>query len=53
VWQRLINGGEFDAVTDVVETVGGVPPKSLEAFIRENAVAFGVRDEELSSSPQA
>jgi NAD(P)H dehydrogenase (quinone) len=45
--------GEFDTVTDVVQTVGGVPPKSLEAFIRENDAAFGLRDEELSSSPQA
>jgi NAD(P)H dehydrogenase (quinone) len=34
--------GEFDALTDVVETVGGAPPKSLEAFIRENAPIFGL-----------
>jgi len=34
--------GEFDALTDVVETVGGAPPKSLEAFIRENAAIFGL-----------
>jgi NAD(P)H dehydrogenase (quinone) len=33
--------GEFDAVTDAVQTLGGAPPKSLEAFIRENAPAFG------------
>ena len=34
--------GEFDAVTDVVETIGGVLPQSLEAFIRQNQIAFGV-----------
>jgi hypothetical protein len=34
--------GEFDALTDVVETVGGAPPKSLEAFIRDNAAIFGL-----------
>jgi uncharacterized protein YbjT (DUF2867 family) len=34
--------GEFDALTDVVETVGGASPKSLEAFIRENAAIFGL-----------
>ena len=45
--------GEFDAVTDVVQTVGGAPPKSLESFIRENAAAFGMREQELSTSPQA
>ena len=45
--------GEFDAVTDVVQTIGGAPPQSLEAFIGENAPAFGLRDEELSSSPHA
>ena len=39
--------GEFDAVTDVVQTIGGAPPQSLEAFIRQNAAAFGLRDEEL------
>jgi NAD(P)H dehydrogenase (quinone) len=32
--------GEFDAVTDVVETIGGVLPQSLEAFIRQNQIAF-------------
>jgi len=35
--------GEFDAVTDVVETIGGVRPTSLEAFIRHNHLAFGGR----------
>jgi NAD(P)H dehydrogenase (quinone) len=34
--------GEFDAVTDVVQRVGGAPPKSLEAFIRQNATLFGL-----------
>lgn len=37
--------GEFDAVTNVVETIGGSQPKSLEAFIRENATVFGVPQE--------
>jgi NAD(P)H dehydrogenase (quinone) len=32
--------GEFDTVTDVVETIGGVPPQSLEAFIRHNNAEF-------------
>ncbi|MBO0812542.1 MAG: hypothetical protein J2P23_10925, partial [Microlunatus sp.] len=32
--------GEQDIVTDVVETVGGTPPKSLETFVRENRTAF-------------
>jgi NAD(P)H dehydrogenase (quinone) len=32
--------GEFDMVTDVVETIGGVLPQSLEAFIRQNETAF-------------
>jgi NAD(P)H dehydrogenase (quinone) len=32
--------GEFDTVTDVVETIGGVLPQSLEAFIRQNETAF-------------
>lgn len=32
--------GEFDAVTDVVETIGGQPPQSLEAFIRHNQKVF-------------
>jgi NAD(P)H dehydrogenase (quinone) len=45
--------GEFDAVTDVVQTVGGAPPKSLEAFIRQNSGAFGSLDEQLSKSPHA
>jgi hypothetical protein len=34
-------GAEFDAVTDVVQAIGGAPPKSLEAFIRQNATVFG------------
>ena len=33
--------GEFDAVTDVVQTVGGAPPQSLEAFIGQNAARSG------------
>lgn len=37
--------GEFDAVTDVVQKIGAAPPKSLEAFIRQNATAFGVPQE--------
>jgi NAD(P)H dehydrogenase (quinone) len=37
--------GEFDAVTDVVETIGGVPPQSLEAFIRKNQIVFGAPQE--------
>lgn len=32
--------GEQDMVTDVVETVGGTPPKSLETFLRDNRAAF-------------
>jgi uncharacterized protein YbjT (DUF2867 family) len=34
--------GEMDAVTDVVETIGGALPQSLEAFIRQNQTVFGV-----------
>jgi NAD(P)H dehydrogenase (quinone) len=34
--------GEFDALTDVVHTIGAAPPTSLEAFIRQNATAFGL-----------
>ena len=34
--------GDFDAVTDVVKTIGGASPKSLETFIRQNQAAFGV-----------
>lgn len=45
--------GEFDAVTDVVQTVGGVPPKSLKSFIQENVAAFGSLDAEPASSPQS
>jgi hypothetical protein len=37
----------------VVQTIGGAPPQSLEAFIGQNAAAFGLRNEELSSSPHA
>jgi uncharacterized protein YbjT (DUF2867 family) len=33
--------GEFDAETDVVQQVGGAPPRSLEAFIAENRATFG------------
>ena len=32
--------GEQDIVTDVVETIGGSPPKTLEAFVDENRGAF-------------
>ena len=35
--------GEFDAVTDVVETIGGAPPQSLEMFIRQRQTVFGAR----------
>jgi NAD(P)H dehydrogenase (quinone) len=34
--------GEFDALTDVVQTIGAAPPLSLEAFIRQNATVFGL-----------
>jgi len=34
--------GEFDALTDVIHTIGGAPPKSLETFIYEHAPAFGL-----------
>lgn len=37
--------GVFDAVTDVVETVGGVPPQSLAAFIGHHRSAFGPAEE--------
>jgi NAD(P)H dehydrogenase (quinone) len=37
--------GEFDAVTDVVETIGGKLPQSLEAFIRQNQTVFGAPQE--------
>jgi NAD(P)H dehydrogenase (quinone) len=33
--------GEFDAVTDVVETIGGAPPQSLDAFVRQHQTMFG------------
>jgi hypothetical protein len=32
--------GEFDAVTDVVEKIGGAAPKRLETFIAENRGVF-------------
>ncbi|OBG30522.1 NmrA family NAD(P)-binding protein [Mycobacterium sp. 852002-51057_SCH5723018] len=32
--------GVFDAVTDLVETIGGAPPQSLEAFIGRHRTAF-------------
>jgi len=35
--------GEFDAVTDVVGTIGGASPKSLKMFIRQNQTAFGAQ----------
>ena len=37
--------GEFDAVTDVVETIGGTPPQSLEGFIHDNHTAFAMLQE--------
>jgi NAD(P)H dehydrogenase (quinone) len=37
--------GGFDAVTDVVHAIGAAPPKSLEAFIRDNPAAFRVPQE--------
>lgn len=37
--------GDFDAVTDVVETIGGVLPRSLGAFIRQHQISFGVTQE--------
>jgi uncharacterized protein YbjT (DUF2867 family) len=37
--------GDLDAVTGVVEKISGVPPQSLEAFIRQNQTAFGVPQE--------
>jgi len=33
--------GIFNAETDVVERIGGQPPQSLAAFIRENRALFG------------
>src|SRR5262249_10459516 len=33
--------GEFDAVSDVVQQIGGAPPKPLDLFITENRTAFG------------
>ena len=43
--------GEFDALTDVVHTIAGAQPKTLEAFIRENATAFGLPQQ--SSGPHS
>lgn len=37
--------GEFDAVTDVVETIGEAQPQSLEEFVRNNQIVFGARQE--------
>ncbi len=33
--------GHFAGVSDIVKTIGGKPPKSLETFVRENIQAFG------------
>jgi hypothetical protein len=33
--------GELDVQNDIVRQIGGVPPKSVEAFVSENRVAFG------------
>jgi uncharacterized protein YbjT (DUF2867 family) len=38
--------GIFSAETDVVEHIGGQPPQSLAAFIRENRELFGVAQQE-------
>jgi uncharacterized protein YbjT (DUF2867 family) len=32
--------GVFDTVTDLVETIGGAPPQSLEAFVSQHRTAF-------------
>src|SRR5258707_4546696 len=37
--------GEFDSVTDVVETLGGSLPHALESFIRQHQTVFGVPQE--------
>ncbi|OBK46093.1 NmrA family NAD(P)-binding protein [Mycobacterium sp. 1081908.1] len=42
--------GEFDAVTDVVETIGEAPPQSLEAFVRKNQIVFGAPQETRRNS---
>jgi NAD(P)H dehydrogenase (quinone) len=42
--------GEFDSVTDVVETIGGVLPQSLEAFIRQHQTVFGLPNHGLTDS---
>ncbi|WP_166555004.1 NmrA family NAD(P)-binding protein [Mycolicibacterium sp. CBMA 226] len=42
--------GEFDVVTEVVETIGGTPPQSIEAFIRDHRTVFEPpRDAHLSA----
>jgi NAD(P)H dehydrogenase (quinone) len=33
--------GELDVQTDIVERIGGAPPKSPDAFVAENRAAFG------------
>jgi NAD(P)H dehydrogenase (quinone) len=33
--------GELDIQTDIVQQIGGAPPKSLEAFVAENRAVFG------------
>jgi NAD(P)H dehydrogenase (quinone) len=33
--------GEQDTVTDVVKTIGGAAPQSVEEFVRENQTVFG------------
>jgi uncharacterized protein YbjT (DUF2867 family) len=38
--------GIFSAETDLVERIGGQPPQSLAAFIRENRALFGVARQE-------
>ena len=38
--------GIFSAETDLVEHIGGQPPQSLAAFIRENRELFGIAQQE-------
>ncbi len=33
--------GELDVQTDVVQQIGGAPPKSIDAFVAEHRAAFG------------
>ncbi|MGH6811784.1 MAG: NmrA family NAD(P)-binding protein [Methylocella sp.] len=33
--------GDFDVQTDIVQQIGGAPPKTLDAFVGENRAAFG------------